>query len=110
MKGDEEIVKNDNILCEDQNDDIWKTSKVALKPVCGSCRTKKRAVAMTSKQNDYYYYTGFGPSYSWGKKRGELGNKGTTFNASDINNSNVYDHTTGVDCDMGVEEGQKREV
>ncbi|KAI3719466.1 hypothetical protein L6452_20365 [Arctium lappa] len=112
------VVKNGDVMCEDhlfdlQNDAVWATGKKSP-PVSRSTagsrprRAKKRVVAITSNPNEFYYYSGFGPS--WGKKRGPVGNKCTTSNACDTvtaNGGNVCE-TSGVDGDMGVEEVEKR--
>ncbi|KAK9051447.1 hypothetical protein SSX86_028074 [Deinandra increscens subsp. villosa] len=92
-------------LIDRQNDAVWSTQKKAQ---CASSKsrdsrgTKKRAAAVTPKQNEFYYYSGFGPS--WGKKRGGLGEKCTTFNACDTTttSSSVYE------SDVDVEEDHKR--
>ncbi|XP_024987943.1 uncharacterized protein LOC112522859 [Cynara cardunculus var. scolymus] len=115
-----EVVKNGNIMCEDhlfdlQNEAVWTTNKKSppvSRSTTGSAgsrprRVKKRAAAITSNPNEFYYYSGFGPS--WGKKRGPVGNKCTTFNACDVvttNGSNDCE-TSGVDGDVGVEEEEK---
>lgn len=121
MKEDEGIVKCSNntacnIMCEDhlvdpQEDAIWlnDNKKARLVSKSTTSHTKKWVVAKTSNPNEFYYYSGFGPS--WGKKRGELGSKGTTSNARDADftsNSNIYEAIGGV-CDVGnVDEEQKR--
>ncbi|KAL8227918.1 hypothetical protein R6Q57_015502 [Mikania cordata] len=90
-----------------QNDAVWATNKKA-QPVSKSRGTKKRAVGITSKQNEFYYYSGFGPS--WGKKRGEFGEKCTTFNACGTivtTNSMSSMYETSDDGNMDVEEDKK---
>ncbi|KAI3796540.1 hypothetical protein L1987_39215 [Smallanthus sonchifolius] len=101
-------VKEDNVI-DLQNDAVWATNKKA-QPVSKSRGTKKRAVAITPKQNEFYYYSGFGPS--WGRKRGGSGNKCTTFNAHHTivttnSGDSVYESSGGVG-DMDVEEDVKR--
>lgn len=66
------VKKEDNVNVV-ENDAVWSTKKAQTRG------TKKRAVAVAQKQNEFYYYSGFGPS--WGKKRGGLEDKCTTFNA-----------------------------
>ncbi|KAJ9563504.1 hypothetical protein OSB04_008664 [Centaurea solstitialis] len=115
-----EVKNGSNIICGDrgfdpQNESVWGTDKKKPpSPVSRSTagpvgsrprRAKKRAVAVTSNRNEFYYYSGFGPS--WGKKRGPVGDKCTALNACDdtgiANGGNVC-QTSGVDGDAGVEE------
>ncbi|MFS8027055.1 hypothetical protein Hanom_Chr16g01494131 [Helianthus anomalus] len=93
MKG---CVKQEDSFVDIQNDAVCADKKKA-QTVSKSCGNKKRAVN-TSKQNEFYYYSGFGPS--WGKKRGC-----TTFNAC---GTNVTTSSNDGDMDVDVDEGEKR--
>ncbi|XP_076907793.1 uncharacterized protein LOC143564382 [Bidens hawaiensis] len=98
--------EEDNCGVDKQNDVVWSTSKKAQSFVPKSRGNKKRAVAVTSKQNEfYYYYSGFGPS--WGKKRG--GNRCTSFNAcsTTIGVGGVDDVDMDMDMDMDMVKGEK---
>ncbi|KAJ0682647.1 hypothetical protein HanPI659440_Chr16g0649751 [Helianthus annuus] len=93
MKG---CVKQEDSFVDIQNDAVCADKKKA-QTVPKSCSSKKRAVN-TSKQNEFYYYSGFGPS--WGKKRGC-----TTFNAC---GTHVTTSSNDGDMDMDVDEGKTR--
>ncbi|XP_076950294.1 uncharacterized protein LOC143623224 [Bidens hawaiensis] len=101
------VSEEDNCVVDKQNDVVWSTSKKAQSSVTKSRGNKKRAVAVTSKQNEFYYYSGFGPS--WGKKRG--GNKCTSFNAcsttSGVDDMVHMDMDLDMDMDMDVVKDEK---
>ncbi|KAJ9563505.1 hypothetical protein OSB04_008665 [Centaurea solstitialis] len=79
VKNGSNIIYGDRGFFHLQNESVWGTTirnhrrRIRGHPRRGPTgsrprRAKKRAVAVTSNRNEFYYYSGFGPS--WGKKRG----------------------------------------
>ncbi|KAI3800541.1 hypothetical protein L1987_28632 [Smallanthus sonchifolius] len=72
------------------NQSVWTTKKRPGQ--AQACRAKKRPA---SNPHEFYYYSGFGPS--WGKKRG------TTTTISVGSNSNTGHRTSSLSGDMDVQ-------
>ncbi|XP_071699486.1 uncharacterized protein [Rutidosis leptorrhynchoides] len=90
------VVTKGTAMCElhlskFQNAEVWPTKKKCRRglggPVIGA-RPKRAKKRPTANPHDYYYYSGFGPS--WGKKRGDgpTVSSGVNINDMDIQEEN----------------------